>query len=114
MRTATAPPTIPVGATLNNGFDNGGARFYPWSRGLALTPNAQFSKYIGPASGNPVVPPIAALQGTTGTIGAGVSPSDSHAVANPFGGHSPLPWIIGGLTLAVVVMYHKGYKGSKS
>lgn len=110
MRGATAPPTIPVGPTLNNGFDNGGARYYPWSTGLALRPNAQFSRYIGPASGNPIVPPVAALEGTTGWIGAGNTPSDSKAMASPFGAHSPLPWIVGGLVLATLVMYHKGYK----
>lgn len=100
----------PVGPLLNNGFDNGGSRIYPWSIALALQPNAMYSSYIGPASGNPIVPPVAALYGTTGTIGAGLGPTETAAVSSPFGRHSPLIPVIGGLVLVLVVLYHKGYK----
>lgn len=97
----------PVGTVMDNGYDLGGSRIYPWSTGLAITPPAYYSDYIGSAGGLPVTPPVAALSGTAGTPSRG---GVQAAVAAPFGKFSPLPWIICGLVLAVVAMYLVHYK----
>lgn len=97
----------PVGDTLNNGFDLGGSRIYPFSQGLAITPPTQYSSYIGPADGVPISPPVAAQAGTTGV--AGGSPL-AKAVSNPFGKDSPLPWVILGLFGAVAATHIIHYK----
>ena len=46
-RAAQSMEYAPVGQVLNNGYDAGGSRIYPFSRGLAIQPNAQYSSYIG-------------------------------------------------------------------
>lgn len=98
----------PVGPSLENGFDLGGSRIYPFSTGLAIVPPAMYSDYIGSASGLPVAPPVAAQAGTVG-VGVGNS-SAAHAISNPFGKYSPLPWIILGLFGAVIAMHLIHYK----
>lgn len=98
MGRAQAVAYAPVGTTINNGFDLGGARIYPFSTGLAIRPPTQYSDYIGSGAGLPVAPPVAAQAGTTGV---GSNPVLASAVTSPFGKNSPLPWVIGGLFLAV-------------
>ncbi len=102
----------PVGPTLQNGYDLGGSRIYPFSTGLAITPPAQYSDYIGSAQGLPVSPPVSALSGTAGT--GGRKQSVVNAVNAPFGKWSPLPWIIGGLILAVVALHAIHYRERRS
>lgn len=109
MRTSSTIDFGPVGPSLNNGYDVGGARIYPFSKSLAYSPPAMYSNYIGPASGNPITPPVSALVGTSGVIGAGLDPSSQQAVSNPLGKHSPLLWVVGFVVLALVVMHRKGY-----
>lgn len=94
-----------VGSQLENGFDLGGARIYPFSTGLAITPPAYYSDYIGNPSGIPVTPPNAALAGTAG------APTSSalNAMANPLGKSSPLLWIVLGLFGAVAAMHALHY-----
>lgn len=92
----------PVGASLNNGFDLGGARIYPFSTGLAIQPPSMYSDYIGSAQGLPVAPPVAAQAGTTGTASNSMTAS---AVSKPFGKNSPLPWVIAGLFGAVAATH---------
>lgn len=87
----------PVGPTLQNGFDLGGSRIYPLSTGLAIAPPAQYSDYIGSASGLPVAPPVAAQAGSTGVT----SSMYAKAVTSPFSKNSPLLWVIGGMFFAV-------------
>lgn len=103
-------PTIefaPVGSTLNNGFDLGGDRIYPFSTGLAITPPTEYSSYIGPANGIPIAPPTAAQAGTTGVANDSML---AKAMSHPFGKDSPLPWIILGLIGAVVATHVIHYK----
>ncbi len=102
---------IPVGPTLQNGYDLGGSRIYPFSAGLAITPPAQYSDYIGSASGLPVAPPVSSLATTTGT--GGRRQSVTNAISNPFGKWSPLPWVIGGLVLAIVGLHLVHYREAK-
>lgn len=92
----------PVGTTVNNGFDLGGARIYPWSTGLAITPPAMYSDYVGSAAGLPVAPPVSAQAGTTGVA---ASSTYGNAVTKPFGKDSPLPWVVLGLFGAVVATH---------
>jgi len=97
----------PVGDTLYNGYDMGGARNYPWSVGLAITPPAEYSNYIGSAGGLNVAPPVSALSSTTGQIGdTGIA----NAMSKPWSKFSPLPWIVAGLFGAVLAMHHIHYK----
>jgi len=97
----------PVGTTINNGFDLGGARIYPFSTGLAITPPSMYSDYIGPASGLPVAPPVAAQAGSTGVAQSSVV---ANAINKPFGANSPLVWVIAGLFFAVIVTHLVHYK----
>ncbi len=100
----------PVGATLQNGFDLGGARIYPFSTGLAITPPAYYSDYIGSASGLPVAPPVAAQAGSTGV---GSNNMIGQATSKPFGSNSPLPWVIVGLFGAVAATHIIHYSERK-
>lgn len=94
-----------VGNQLENGFDLGGARIYPFSTGLAITPPAYYSDYIGNPSGIPVTPPNAALAGTAGSPTYGAA----SAMANPLGKDSPLLWVIIALFGAVAAMHMLHY-----
>lgn len=96
----------PVGATIQNGFDLGGARIYPFSSGLAITPPAEYGNYIGSATGLPVTSPVSALAATSGAPAAGTRA----AMAMPFGRMSPLPWVIGGLVVALIAVHQLNYK----
>lgn len=96
---SSTPFMSPVGDTLYAGVDNGGARMYPISTGLAIAPPAYYGNYIGSGMGIPVNPPVSALSGTTGVSSA--NGQVAAAMAQPFGRNSPLPWVIGGLFLAV-------------
>jgi len=96
---AAVPYVAPVGDPLYNGMDNGGSRMYPLSVGLAIAPPSYYGNYIGSGMGIPVNPPISALSGTTG-VAAG-NGQVAAAMAHPFGRNSPLPWVLGGLFLAV-------------
>jgi hypothetical protein len=101
----------PVGEVLENGYDLGGARIYPWSTSLAISPPAYYSDYIGSGQGVPVTPPVASLSALSGTSGApSHSPGVAAAVQSPLGRQSPLPWVVGGLLVAVFVMHHVHYK----
>jgi hypothetical protein len=102
----------PVGDSLQNGQDLGGARIYPFSAGLAITPPAYYGDYIGSGTGLPVTPPASALSGTAGASSGG-SYAVQAAKADPWGPQSPLPWTIGGVVLAVAAMYAIHYR-SKS
>jgi len=101
----------PVGDVLDNGYDLGGSRMYPISTSLAITPPAYYSDYIGSGQGAPVVPPVASLSALSATSGRpSNTPGQMNAIAAPLGRHSPLPWIIGGLVLSVVVMHQVHYR----
>ena len=103
---------VPVGNSLDNGFDAGGARIYPFSSSLAVEPPAMYSSYLGSANTLPVASPVEATASQAGSTGA--SPSGlSAAMANPFGNSSPLPWVVVGLFGAVAAMHFLHYKGSK-
>ncbi len=96
----------PVGSTLQNGYDLGGARVYPFSTGLAINPPSYYSNYIGTGTGLPVNPPVSALSGTTG-----VQTHAADAAAAPFSlTASPLPWVILGLFGAVAALHIIHYK----
>lgn len=96
----------PVGSTLQNGYDLGGARIYPFSTGLAINPPAYYSNYIGTGTGLPVNPPVAALAGSTGATSRGAD-----AAAAPLSlMASPLPWVIIGLFGAVAAMHAVHYR----
>lgn len=110
-RGRTSQTFAPVGDTLYNGMDSGGARIYPLSTGLAIRPSSQFSDYIGSGQGLPVAPPNAALSGTTG-VGGG-SPVIAAAMTKPFGRNSPLPWVIAGLFGAVFATHMLHYTERK-
>lgn len=105
MRKATMT-FAPVGAAINNGFDAGGARIYPFSTSLAISPPAYYSDYIGSAQGLPVAPPVSALAGTAGAPTSTVS----QAKAAPWGVNSPLPWVVVGLVGAVLATHMLHYK----
>lgn len=97
----------PVGASINNGFDLGGSRIYPFSTSLAIVPPTEYSSYIGPADGVPVAPPVAAQAGTTGV---GSNSVLGKAISNPFGKDSPLPWVILGLFGAIAATHLIHYR----
>ena len=99
----------PVGATIENGMDLGGARIYPLSTSFAISPPSEYSNYIGTGNGLPVTPPVAAQIGSTGT-GGSVSSAIAAVQAKPFGPDSPLPWLIAGLFGAVIAMHFIHYK----
>lgn len=102
----------PVGSSMQNGFDLGGARIYPFSTGLAIEPPAQFNNYIGDPTGNPAIAsPVGAMAGTTGSASTG-SMAVLAAKSNPYDvARSPLPWVILGLFGAVFAMHMMHYKG---
>ena len=100
----------PVGDALNNGMDLGGARIYPFSTGLAISPPAEYSNYIGSASGLPIEAPVNASPGTTGMTSTGAV-TVSQTMANPLSlTGSPLPWVVIGLFGAVAAMHLVHYK----
>lgn len=99
----------PVGNSVDNGFDAGGARIYPWSNGLAIQPTAYYSDYIGTAAGLPVAPPVSALSGTSGAPRSTVSQAAGH----PWGSNSPLPWVAAGLVGAVLATHMLHYKDKR-
>ena len=100
----------PVGDSLNNGMDLGGARIYPFSTGLAISPPAEYSNYIGSAMGLPIEAPVSATPTTTGMTSTGAV-AVSNVMANPMDiSKSPLPWVIIGLFGAVVAMHMTHYK----
>lgn len=98
----------PVGSPLDNGYDAGGARIYPISAGMAITPPSYYSDYIGPATGLPVAPPSGELSDTTGATG-GNTAAVLDAAANPWGSTSPLPWVVGGIVVALGALYAVHY-----
>lgn len=99
----------PVGPPLDNGFELGGSRIYPWSTGLGLRPPAYYSDYIGPGTGLPVSVPAGSLPDTTGA-----TPTSHAAVAevaeHPFGRTSPLPWAAVGLAGGLVALWAIHYR----
>ncbi len=100
----------PVGSPLENGYDLGGARIYPFSTGLAITPPAEYSNYIGSASGLPIQPPVDSTPATTGLSSMGALQTIA-ATNNPFSlTMSPLVWVVLGLFGAVVAMHLTHYK----
>jgi hypothetical protein len=100
----------PVGPTLENGQDLGGARIYPFSTGLAIDPPAMYQNYIGSATGLPVEAPVNATPATSGMSSTGAV-SVSNVMANPLDfGKSPLPWIVVGLFGAVAAMHLVHYR----
>ena len=101
----------PVGATLENGFDAGGARIYPFSTGLAITPPAQYSNYIGDANGVPIAPPVGSTPQTTGVLSSMGALDTMNVTNNPLSlSKSPLLWVVIGLFGAVVAMHLTHYK----
>lgn len=116
MGRGSAVVYTPVGDTIDNGYDLGGSRIYPWSRGLAITPPAMYSNYIGTGNGLPIAPPVASLPSTTGAAGvvAGSAPSPAAAIAAPMSPTaSPLPWVVGGLILGVGALYALHYRDER-
>jgi hypothetical protein len=101
----------PVGGTLQNGYDLGGARIYPFSTGLAIEPPAQYNNYIGDPTGNPAIQsPVGSMAGAGGASSAG-SLSVLSAKSSPFDfTKSPLPWVVLGLFGAVLAMHQMHYK----
>ena len=100
----------PVGPDLENGMDLGGARIYPFSQGLAITPPAQYSNYVGSASGLPIASPVAAMSGTQGMASQGtidMAGTQSQPLSLT---KSPLPWVVLGLFGAVAAMHLIHYK----
>ncbi len=105
----------PVGDVLDNGYDIGGSRFYPWSTSLAISPPAYYSDYIGPATGLPVSVPAASLPDTVGAGQAAGQPGAvAHAAAHPWGRTSPLPWVALGLVGGVIALHQVHYRERKS
>jgi|SRR5882672_1383494 len=100
----------PVGPQLENGLEAGGARIYPWSTGLAISPPAMFQNYIGNADALPVAPPVGSRASTTGT---GASAGARAAISNPLSKWSPLPWVILGLFGAVAAMHLLHYRDKR-
>jgi hypothetical protein len=102
----------PVGDTLYNGYDNGGARNYFYDTALAITPPADYSQNIGPGNSPIIVPPVSALQGSAGSaVGGGASAGTRAAMASPFSTKwSPLPYVLAGLFGAIGFMYYRHYK----
>jgi len=109
MRRGSTIEYAPVGDTLQNGYDLGGARIYPYDAGLAIHPPAYYGNYIGSAQGLPVVSPVASLAATSGAPTSGARA----AMANPFGRQSPLPWVVGGLVVALLAVHFLHYAPRK-
>lgn len=108
-RSAGVVTFAPIGGSLENGYEIGGSRMYPFSTGLAITPPAYYSDYIGPATGLPVSVPAGSLPDTTG------AEHSSHAAMveaaeHPFGRTSPLPWVVVGLVGGVAALWATHYK----
>lgn len=99
----------PVGNPLENGFELGGSRMYPFSTGLAITPPAYYSDYIGPATGLPVSVPAGSLPDTIGAD-SGSHAAMVDAAEHPFGRTSPLPWVVIGLLGGVGALWATHYK----
>ncbi len=100
----------PVGDSLQNGYDLGGARIYPFSTGLAIQPPAEYSNYIGSASGLPIAPPVDATPNTTGLSSMGALQTMA-VTSNPLSlSKSPLVWVALGLLGAVAAMHFTHYK----
>ena len=99
----------PVGGTLENGYELGGSRIYPISTGMAISPPAYYSDYVGPASGLPVSVPAGSLPDTTGASHSSHAAS-VHAAEHPFGRTSPLPWVVVGLVGGVAALYATHYR----
>lgn len=106
------PSYAAVGPTIDNGFEMGGSRMYPWSSGMAIQPTAYYSSYIGPGTGLPVSVPAGSLPDTSGSV-----PSSHAAVAevaaHPFGRSSPLPWAVAGLAGGLFALWAVHYKGGE-
>ena len=100
----------PVGNSVDNGFDAGGARIYPFSQGLAIAPTNYYSDYIGTAAGLPVAPPVSALSGTAGAPSSTVQ----QATGAPWSKNSPLPWVAAGLVGAVLATHMLHYREKRS
>ena len=99
----------PVGNGLENGFELGGSRIYPWSTGFAVQPPAYYSDYIGPANGLPVSVPAGSLPDTIGSGDTSSVAARNHAAAHPWGRTSPLPWAVGGLVLGLAALHMTHY-----
>ena len=98
-----------VGPSIDNGFEVGGSRFYPWSTSLAIQPTSYYSDYIGTGTGLPVSVPAGSLPDTSGAL------PTSHAAAaeaaeHPWGRTSPLPWAVVGLVGGVAALWAVHYK----
>lgn len=100
-----------IGPNIDNGFEMGGSRIYPFSTGLAIRPTAMYSDYIGSGQGLPVSPPVGSLSTTIGTAGASTDAAVVQATAHPWGRTSPLPWVVIGLVGAVAAMHVLHYGG---
>lgn len=105
----------PVGDVIDNGYDVGGGRNYLWSHGLAMSPPTMYSDYLGPASGVPQAPPVGSLPDTIGSSYGGEAPTaaELEVQAHPWGRTSPLPWVLAGLGVLLVVHYRDYDKGGK-
>ena len=99
-----------VGPSLENGYDEGGARIYPFSAGLAISPPAYYGDYIGSGTGLAVAPPAASLVSTAGAGGPGAGVA-AHVSEHPWSLQwSPLPYVVGGVVLSVVALYALHYR----
>ena len=113
-RSQGAVSFAPVGNTLENGFELGGSRIYPFSTGMAITPPAYYSDYIGPATGLPVSVPAGGLPDTVGVShDASTHAARVEAAEHPFGRTSPLPWVVVGLIGGVGALYATHYRERK-
>ena len=99
----------PVGPTIDNGFELGGARNYYWSQGFALSPLAVYSDYIGPGTGLPVSVPAGSLPSTSGSVSTHQA-AVSEVAEHPFGRNSPLPWAAIGLAGGLAALWAIHYK----
>lgn len=102
-----AATLAPIGPQIDNGYEMGGSRMYPFSTSLAISPPSYYSDYIGTGSGLPVSVPVGGLPDTIGTAGSEQVPSSAavQAAAHPWGRTSPLPWVVAGLGALLAVHY---------
>lgn len=98
----------PVGAAIDNGFELGGSRVYPWSTGFAVQPPAYYSDYIGTGTGLPVSVPAGSLPDTTGVPNSHAAVAE--AANHPWGRTSPLPWAVAGLIGGIGALWLTHYK----